>query len=414
MIILGNKGRRFFCLLLGLCICLTGGCGLGNAPEQNQTPVEEKKHTTEIIVDGSEPEAEDGEETPPAEEAEEGEKTEKTYHAKKTNTQTKPFWQSETSRQYENLTTVAAAAQEDYRSSGQRRNWISKNGKLYSYNDGYYITPSTLVKEGYLESGLDTNGYELLLIDGSDLLAYDGIDLPSGGDVFSVFAAVKQNNKYLLASAKGKAGQLTAEEYNGLLSKYNQNHGNIGRLSSASADYGRILNYICLYEGRFEDFYVREIKKDGKYAVVVFSTTANTANIKQYILKNDNGFWEVVYPNVQLDAYPIYAVNRLIPDLNVELLPKYNLAGWINQVKAEQGGAVAALFSNYYITSKSQISYQCATNNCAYFRLTDGSRYVAYLSGGYWKAAPVSSDIAAKNYFMERTGVDYSFIILDD
>ena len=83
-------------------------------------------------------------------------------------------------------------------------------------------------------------------------------------------------------------------------------------------------------------------------------------------------------------------------------------------VKAEQGGAVAAMFGKYYITSKTQIQYQCATANCAYFRLTDGSRYVAYSNGDYWTAAPVSSDIAARNYFMERTGGDYSFIILDD
>lgn len=174
------------------------------------------------------------------------------------------------------------------------------------------------------------------------------------------------------------------------------------------------MNYICLYEGRFADYYVREIRKDNKYAVVVFSTTGNTANIKEYVLKNDNGFWEVVYPNVQMDAYPITAINRLIPDFNVEVLPKYNLAAWRGLVKAEQGGAVAAMFGKYYITSKTQIQYQCATANCAYFRLTDGSRYVAYSNGDYWTAAPVSSDIAARNYFMERTGGDYSFIILDD
>ena len=55
----------------------------------------------------------------------------------------------------------------------------------------------------------------------------------------------------------------------------------MGRLSSASAEYGRILNYIGLYEGRFEDLAVREIRKDNKYACVVFSGRSNTANIKQ-------------------------------------------------------------------------------------------------------------------------------------
>ncbi|MGN0135576.1 hypothetical protein [Anaerotignum sp.] len=408
---MGNKRRRLFCLLLGFCIFMTSGCDFGSV-EQTVSAQEEKEdgRTTEIIVPNGK------EDTPEEEEekTEEEKKEEKKTDTKKQITQSKPFWQSETSKQYETLTAVAAAAQQDYRINGPKRGWMSKNGKLYGYYDGCYITPSMLVKEGYLESGLDTAGYEILLIDGSDLAQYSGASVPSDSNTFCVFAAVKQNGKYLLASASGKAGQISQEDYTSLLAKYNQSHGTVGRLSSASAEYGRILNYICLYEGKFSDFFVREIRKDNKYAVVVFSTTTNTANIKQYILKNDNGFWEVVYPNVQMDAYPINAVNKLIPDFNVELLPKYNLAAWKNYVKAEQGGAVAAMFSNYYITSKSQIKYQCATANCAYFRLTDGSRYVAYMNGEYWTAAPVSSDIAAKNYFMERTGVDYGFIILDD
>ena len=83
-------------------------------------------------------------------------------------------------------------------------------------------------------------------------------------------------------------------------------------------------------------------------------------------------------------------------------------------VRNEQGGAHAALFSKGLISSKSQITYQCATASCAYFRLTDGSRCVAYKNGEYWTADRVDSDIAAKNYFMERTGTDYTFIILDD
>lgn len=411
-----NKRWRILSLLLGICIFMTSGCDFGGG-EQANTPVQEEKedgHTMEIIVPGGKEDAPEEDEEKTEEKTEEEKKEEKKTESKKQTTQSKPFWQSETSKQYETLTAVAAAAQQDYKINGPKRGWMSKNGKLYGYYDGCYITPAMLVREGYLQSGLDTTGYEILLIEGSDLAQYSGASVPSGSNSLCVFAAVKQNGKYLLASANGKAGQISQEDYTALLAKYNQSHGTVGRLSSASAEYGRILNYICLYEGRFEDFYVREIRKDNKYAVVVFSGTSNTANIKQYILKNDNGFWEVVYPNLQMDAYPIHAVNKLIPDFNVELLPKYNLAAWRNYVKAEQGGAVAAMFSNYFITSKSQISYQCATANCAYFRLTDGSRYVAYMNGEYWTAAPVSSDIAAKNYFMERTGVDYSFIILDD
>ena len=398
-----NKSWRFLCLLLGLSICMSG-CNFGGTAQTEVPPAQEEKgdnQTTEIIVPGGKEEVSE-------------EDIGKTEEKEEKKTQSKPFWQSETSKHYENLTAVAAAAQQDYRINGAKRGWMSKNGKLYGYYDGCYITPAMLVKEGYLQSGLDTTGYEILLINGSDLAKYDGANVPAGGKKFCVFAAVKQNGKYLLACPDGKAGQISQENYTALLAKYNQSHGSVGRLSSASAEYSRILNYIGLYEGKFEDLFVREIRKDNKYASVTFSPAANSANIKQYILKNDDGFWEVVYPNVQMDAYPINAINKLVPDFNVEVLPKYNLAAWRNMVKVEQGGAHAALFSKGLISSKSQITYQCATASCAYFRLTDGSRCVAYKNGEYWTADRVDSDIAAKNYFMERTGTDYTFIILDD
>ena len=413
MIIVQNKKWRIFCLLLCFCVFLNSGCGLFGRQSAPVPLIEEEKETPpaqEIIVPGGKEDAVQEDEAKEEDTAEETVQEEKPVQKPPA----KPFWQSETAIHIQNLTAVAAAAQQDYDETGAKRGWISKNGKLYGYYDGCYITPAMLAEEGYLESGLDTENYEILLIRGEDLAAYDGASVPSDRMGFGVFAAMKQNGRYLIASPTGKAGQISQESYTALLSGYYQSHGTIGRLSSASAEYDRILNYICLYEGKFEDFFVRELRKDNKYAVVTFSTRENTAAIKQYILKNDNGFWEVIYPNVQMDIYPIHAVNRLVPDFNAELLPNYNLAAWRNLVQPEQGGAIAALFSSRFISSQSEIWYQCATAECAYFRLTDDSRCVAYLDGNYWRAEKMSSDIAAKNFLMQKTGVDYGFIILDD
>lgn len=419
MSMLRNKKIKYLCLLLGLCIFMTGGCNFsGREPENIPVDAKEEKRTTEIIVSGKK---EDLNEDEKAEDKKEKDKKDedkkddaKKESEKKPTNQTKPFWQSETSAHVKSLTAVAAAAQQDYKINGARRGWMTKNGKLYGYYDGGYVTPSVLVRDGYLESGLSTEGFEVLLINGSDLAEMDGANVPSDSLDFGVFAAVKQSGKYLLASPSGKAGQISEENYNRLLARYSQSHGTIGRLASTSSEYDRILNYICLYEGRFEDYFVREIRKDSEHAVVIFSPASNTAAVKEYILRNDNGFWEVVYPNLQTEAYPVTAVNRLVPNLNVDLLPKYNLASWRSYIKQEQGGAVAAMFSNHFISSVSEIWYQCATGSCAYFRLKDGTRYAAHLAGDYWQVQQVASDNAAKNYFIEKTGTDCSFIILDD
>lgn len=417
MITVQNKKWRYLCLLAGICVFMISGCGFRGAVQEETPAVSEKteRPNKEIIVPpNQEQQGESDTEQPEGDGNGSNNAEREPAGSKKPAAQGKPFWQSEAARRVQSLTAIAAAAQADYKTNGAKRGWISKNGRLYGYYDGAYITPDMLVQEGYLESGYADEDYEILLINGSDLAEYDGANVPGDSMDFGVFAAAKQSGKYVFASPSGKAGSISEESYADLVARYNQSHGKIGRLSSASAEYERILNFISLYEGKFDSYYVREITKDNKYAVVTFSTTADTSAVKQYVLKNDNNFWEVVYPNVQMDSYPITYINRLVPDFNVSLLPDYNLASWKSYILPEQGGAVAALFSGRYISSVSEISYQCATADCAYFVLTDGSRYAAYRAGDYWQAKPVSSDNAAKNYFMEKTGTDYGFIILDD
>lgn len=327
---------------------------------------------------------------------------------------TKPFWQSETTRQMNNLTAIANAGQMDYKVNGAKRGWFSKNGKLYSQYEARYITTDVLVEDGYLETGLTAGDYEILLINGSDLAEVEGASVPKESMDFTVFAATKQSGKYLLASSAGKAGQISESVYQQLLDRYSQSHGQIVRLSSTSAEYSRILNYISLFEGRFDDYFVREIRRDDKYAVAVFSSRTDVANIKEYILQNDNNFWEVVVPNAQTEYYPLTAINRYVPDFNVELLPVYNLASWRGSITKEQSGAVAALFSNHFIESASEITYQCSTASCSYVMLSNAKRYVCYKEGGVWKAEFVDSDLSAKKLFIAKTGTDYGFLILDD
>ena len=328
---------------------------------------------------------------------------------------TKPFWQSENTMQLNNLKSVASAGQSAYNDLSTKLGWICKNGKLYAYYTGQTVTTDTLVSNGYLESGLSADDYEILLVDGRDLAEYEGAEVPAESMNLCVFAASKQSDgTYLLASAAGRAGQISSVSYNRLLARYNQNHGTMGRLSSASAEYGRILNFVGLYEGSLEDYFVREIRKDNKYAVVTFSSKKNTADVKQHVLRNDNNFWEVVYTNLQNVYYPVTSINRALPDFNPSLLPDYNLAVWKSYIVRRDQSLVNTMISKRLITDESQIYYQCGTDQYFYMVLTNGSRYVAYKIDGVWQITHVNSDYEANNFISARTGQDYGFILLDD
>lgn len=427
---MSNKKFRSVCLLTGICAFLVSGCNFGSQEEtpeadppvqdtqqniETETPDEEVTAEENIPI-GAPEESEVGIIAPSIHTEDESPKTPVSSSSKREPVaDTKPFWQSENTMQLNNLKSVASAGQSAYNDLGTKLGWICKNGKLYAYYTGQTVTTDTLVSNGYLESGLSADDYEILLVDGRDLAEYEGAEVPAESMNLCVFAASKQSDgTYLLASAAGRAGQISSVSYNRLLARYNQNHGTMGRLSSASAEYGRILNFVGLYEGSLEDYFVREIRKDNKYAVVTFSSKKNTADVKQHVLRNDNNFWEVVYTNLQNVYYPVTSINRALPDFNPSLLPDYNLAVWKSYIVRRDQSLVNTMISKRLITDESQIYYQCGTDQYFYMVLTNGSCYVAYKIDGVWQITHVNSDYEANNFISARTGQDYGFILLDD
>lgn len=427
---MSNKKFRSVCLLTGICAFLVSGCNFGSQEEtpeadppvqdtqqniETETPDEEVTAEENIPI-GAPEESEVGIIAPSIHTEDESPKTPVSSSSKREPVaDTKPFWQSENTMQLNNLKSVASAGQSAYNDLGTKLGWICKNGKLYAYYTGQTVTTDTLVSNGYLESGLSADDYEILLVDGRDLAEYEGAEVPAESMNLCVFAASKQSDgTYLLASAAGRAGQISSVSYNRLLARYNQNHGTMGRLSSASAEYGRILNFVGLYEGSLEDYFVREIRKDNKYAVVTFSSKKNTADVKQHVLRNDNNFWEVVYTNLQNVYYPVTSINRALPEFNPSLLPDYNLAVWKSYIVRRDQSLVNTMISKRLITDESQIYYQCGTDQYFYMVLTNGSRYVAYKIDGVWQITHVNSDYEANNFISARTGQDYGFILLDD
>lgn len=324
------------------------------------------------------------------------------------------FWQNEATKQINNVSAIALVVQDTYSKAGAVNGWYSNNGKLTNYYEQSLVSIDDLIFGNNIDSNINPNDYELLLIKGSDIAQFSNTTVQSEALGFGVFVSTKVDNNYLICSPYGKVATLSYDDYNKLLSLYNSNHGDVVQLSSASVEYSRILNFISLFEGRFDEYFVREIRLDSKYAVVVFSSKSNAGNVRQYILRNSNDFWEVVLPDAQTNLYPITTVNKYLPDFNLNLLPGYNLATWQNNITTEQGGAIAALFQLNAIESEDDIYYLCATNSHAYIILKDGKKYCIYIENNIWKAIEVQTDREARNLFKSLAGIDYGFLVLDD
>ncbi len=385
-----------------------------NQPEQNtpaDTPVDENipsseetgpetEETTQDLTDPNEVELPTVD-TPPS-------------NSTNTNNSGGGIFVSETTKYWNQLTAVAQAAQTYYNAKGGEKELISHTGRMYSNVTKTNVTISELISLGYLDKSYNSFSCDITLLLCKDVANLDGASTPSGS--FKVFTAARQPNgdKYMLASADEKVGFVSEQEYKILLTSYSQNHGTIGRLSPSSEEYDRIVSFLSMYEGNFTNYYIREISKDNKYAIITFSSATNATNVKQHILVNDNGFWEIAYANVEKDYYRVQAINQVLPDFNPALLTSYNLASWKNLLVADQRMAIALLINNGLVPYVEDIVYYCGTADTCYFISVTGERFVTYKSNGNYFAKRVSSDTDAKRFLLNATGVDYGFLILDE
>lgn len=312
------------------------------------------------------------------------------------------------------LEAVAKSARDYYNNSSSV---ISKAGKMYHTGRQENIYVPYLCKNAGLDSKYNDFSCDVLLIKGSDLAKFDGSNVPENSMGFGVFTAAKQPNggKYMISSPEGNAGLLLEGSYRELLRKYNQDHGNVGRLFRTSDTYKRIVNFVRVYEGRYDKFDVRDVRADGKYAVVVFSPKENPNDIREYILLKDNNFWEVVIDNLEREYSVMQAVNRKLPDFNLALLPSYTIANYKNNFKADFSDVHQTMTRLGMLESADQIYYQCGTTNYCYIMLYNGTKYVGQKTGNSWTMRKVSSDVEGIDTIRSMGGGEApTFVVLDE
>ncbi|MPN03715.1 hypothetical protein SDC9_150947 [bioreactor metagenome] len=190
---------------------------------------------------------------------------------------------------------------------------------------------------------------------GSDIANNGGSNIHMIGtdkNELTVFAFMKHpsENKYIFTSGSGSYGTISDSSYNSIMSMYSMNNGTVQRLTPSSSEYDRILSCIRMYESKYEQYFVRSITTDDKYAFVVLSGRANSATIREYILEYDNGIWEVVMDDLELESRLPVVVNKKLPDFNTSLLPKYSLRDYRGSMLSDYTVVMDALTkAGYYV-----------------------------------------------------------------
>lgn len=318
-------------------------------------------------------------------------------------------------QQWEIVDNVAKAGQSYYNDYFSKTRIITKNGYLYNMASGDIIDTYYLVENGYLSSKYVNSQCELLLLLSEDVKKFNGVKLGGAQRGLTVFAVLKNpdDSTYLLAPSSGSGGVITQAQYNEILSKYNQKHGSVSRLYSDSGEYNRIVNFINMYEGKYDSYYVRNITVDSKYAMVILSPQSDIGAVKQYILKKSNGIWEVVYDGLEKEPRLAMAINKSIPDFNLSIIPDYSVYDYRNSINKYKNDVLILMSQMGIISGSADVEFAGSAGNYCYVVLKNQMKYLALNENERWTFTNVSSNYEAEKIMLESSVSAPLFIIWD-
>lgn len=328
---------------------------------------------------------------------------------------TPPARDSQLDAYWTRLDEIAQSAQTFYTEYFSKTRLVSKNGLLYNLSSNEVVNAAYLSDyEGLNKQyrGLDC---DILLINGSDLQAYSSLTVKDSDAGMTVFVAQRHptEDKYLIVSANSAGGILSSAQYQSVLGKYNQNHGSIQTLTPGGEEYERILSFIKMYESNYSKYFVRSIQADGKYAMVILSSQMSTAEVKQYILRKNGNLWEVVMDGIENEARVPVAINKKLPDYNLDMLPSFSINDYKNSIKTTFLDVMPSMVNNGFINAAEDIYYIGGTNEYCYVVTLTGERILCVYQNGGWYPQYINTAAQARSIILEADKFGPAFIVLD-
>lgn len=336
------------------------------------------------------------------------------YTSNESEEQTNNENSDEYSKYWSEICDIASFANNYYNNNYSKTRLVTKNGRFYNKASEEYVDINYLIEKGLDSKYADFSG-EILLLNPKDLGEFQNVSVKNSQNNLTVFVTmnIQSDDKYLIASSKNSKGVMTSDEYNKLLYKYYQNHGTPLDVNPYSEKYQDILGFIKLYDGAYTDYFVRSMKIDEKYACVVLSPTSNVNDIREYILINEDNFWEVLLNDLHKVSRVAVYVNEKIPDLNFELLPKYEINDY-NLNTYDPNDAYYALVKNGYINGTTDIVYICGAGKYYYAIDYKKNRYLLKNEKGYWNIQIPQSYREAYEIMVSDDSFAPTFILLNE
>lgn len=267
------------------------------------------------------------------------------------------------------MANVARDANAYYNQHKAEKTLTTQYGLLYSYTDKANITIDELGEE--LDKDISKE-MDILYVKSSDVMS------EAGGNDLGIFASINTSSGYYVTSNDGFEKTFTEEEFKNLLMKYAPTHGNIRNPQRGTDEHTAIITAAGVSGNNFD---IKHIACDDKYAVLVTNDVTNPTDIREIALVKNNNAWTIVNANLATAENSYTDINTAYPDMDLGLMPIYNI-GDFGPIETEKMSDIAdALVKQGTITAEEKNNmYACGCEKFAYIQTNDGKRFIGFIN----------------------------------
>ncbi len=272
--------------------------------------------------------------------------------------------------------STASEAQKYIEANRQARTLTSQYGLLYSYDDKANVLPSDISEDISLPADTQDE-MDILYISPSDVdrITQEPV-FGASSQMLSAMVSVNTREGYYMADPTGNDAVLSEEEMKNLLLSYSPAHGQIINPPRGSDTHTAIITAANIQGAEFD---IKHIACDSKYAVVVANNMNDPADIREYALKNENG-WQLMGDNLAKDENSYITVNTAAPDMDMGLMPIYNIASFDAVTTDKISDVADSLIGLGTITeADKQTMYACSCGRFVYIEPQNGKKLVGYI-----------------------------------
>ncbi len=224
------------------------------------------------------------------------------------------------------------------------------------------------------------------------------------------FISVLTDKGYYIASSEYKGGMLTTEDYRALIMRYNCSNGEIYTPKKDSQTYNDIVNAISDNWNTDKTIDVKYIGCDDKFAVVVANLVEEPLDIREYLLQSSGNVWNIRSKELARQKNVKQYVNEMHPNMDLNILPYYNLAGYGDFRTDLYGYYDQITASNELGVNKEDLPaiYCMYSDNFIYYEFAQGKKVVGHVDNGvltFYKVNSTDEAVALMSSFTDKPPV---------